>query len=381
MTSTTVWHLGHAVDHRRVNGVSAVVWSVAAAQARLGARVVLVNRRPLTEEASAHARDAGVEERTLPPRGMGFEPGSVERALRSEPPDVVHLHSVFLPHQAVFARALRARAIPYVVTPHGGLSPHVLARGRLKKWWYAALVERRRFEDAAAVTALTPGEVREVRAFAPRFVGAIPVVPNPVDVRLLESTSPQVRGNRPVVTFLGRFDVLHKGIDRLYRLAELVPEADFHLYGTGHDPTRAWLAELDRRRPANLERRAPVFGDAKVAALLASTLYIQMSRWEGFPVSVAEAMALGVPVAVSEELHFAPIIESAEAGVLLGADPERAAAQLRAALAQPERMQALGRHGRRYARAHFHPESVARTYLAAYADACSSVGTALSNAR
>ena len=245
---------------------------------------------------------------------MAFERGSVERALRAKPPDIVHFHSVFVPHQAVLARALRARGIPYVVTPHGGLSPHVLARGRFKKWWYAALVERRRFEKAAAVTALTPGEVREVRAFAPRYVGAIPVVPNPVDTRLLESMSPQVRGDRPVVTFLGRFDVLHKGIDRLYRIAELVPEADFHLYGTGHEPTQAWLAELDRRRPANLERRSPVFDEAKVAVLLASSVYIQMSRWEGFPVSVAEAMAVGVPVAVSEDLHFASIIEDGGCG-------------------------------------------------------------------
>ena len=377
----TVWHLGHAADHRSVNGVSAVVWSVAAAQARLGARVVLVNRRSLTAAASAHARDAGVEVLTFPPRGMAFERGSIERALRAEPPDIVHFHSVFVPHQAVLARVLRAWGIPYVVTPHGGLSPHVLARGRFKKWWYAALVERRRFEKATAVTALTPGEVRDVRAFAPRCVGAIPVVPNPVDVRLLEPVARQVREDRPVVTFLGRFDVLHKGIDRLYRIAELVPEADFHLYGTVHEPTQAWLAELDRRRPANLERRGPVFDEAKVAALLASSVYIQMSRWEGFPVSVAEAMALGVPVAVSEDLHFASIIADEDAGVLLNVDPQRAAEQLRAALAQPKRMQALGCRGRHYAQAHFHPESVARTYLNAYADARSSVGHAPTEAR
>lgn len=372
MPSLRIWHLGQGVDHRLADGVNAVVWLVGAEQARLGARPVLVNRRPLTAEGRAFARGAGIDVLTIPGLAFGFLPTAVAAALRQRPPDLVHFHSVFIPHQAILAGALRHLGIPYVVTPHGGLSLQVLARGRLKKAVYAALVERRRIERAVLATVLTEGEAQEVRAFTAGGPDRIRTIANPVADSLLDAgelpPNPD-RLARPVFTFLGRYDVLHKGLDRLYRIAELMPEADFHLYGTEHGPTRAWLATLELQRLPNLELRPPVYGDAKIAVLRASTLYVQTSRWEGFPVSVAEAMTLGVPVAVSADLHCAAVIDRASAGLLLSADPVAAAAQLREALADPERTSTLGRNGRVHAEAHFRPESIARSFLEAYSDA------------
>jgi len=283
-------------------------------------------------------------------------------------PRVVHIHSVFVPYHAFLSRVLKSEGVPYVVTPHGGVAPTVLARGRVKKALYAAVLERRRFEDACAVTAVSAGEVDEIRAFAPRWQAPIPVVPNPVEAALLEDGAGRapVPGHRPLLAYLGRFDVHLKGIDRLYHIAKLLPEVDVHLFGAEHRPTRSAHAALERSRPPNLSVFPPVYGAAKADALRMCSMYVQMSRSDAFGVAVAEAMSLGVPAAVSVAMHMAPVIEQAQAGLVLSEDPARAAEQLRAVLADPERLAWWGRNARAHALKNFHPRRVASAYVDVY---------------
>jgi hypothetical protein len=55
-------------------------------------------------------------------------PVALKDAIEEAAPDVVHLHSVFIPQNITLARWLREGQIAYVVTPNGGLAS--FARGR-----------------------------------------------------------------------------------------------------------------------------------------------------------------------------------------------------------------------------------------------------------
>jgi glycosyltransferase involved in cell wall biosynthesis len=366
-----IWHVGDFWSPHRVDGIANSGWALSCEQARLGHEVSLIMDSAPDAAAIEIAADAGM--RLMPTSKSVLHFGPEVRLLLNEgPPDVVHMHSVFIPQQAVMARVLRRRGIPYVITPHAGLLPQVLKRGRIKKGLYGTLVERQRFMGASAISTVTPGEERAVHAYLPRFHKPIRWIPNPIAIEELGQSRwhglPGHQGSKRIA-FLGRFDVLHKGIDILIEIARLLPELRFDLFGAEHFKTRAWLERLKRNLPGNVLFHDPIFGPEKAKMLAESCLYVQPSRWEGFPVSVAECMYLGVPCAITDTLDLAQFYSQYDLGLLIPLDPQKAAARIRAALGDEMRMREWSRRGQHFAETHFQPRAVAEKYLAVYEEA------------
>jgi glycosyltransferase involved in cell wall biosynthesis len=178
-----IWHVGAAPNPFRVDGVSRTVWLLSTEQARLGHEVSLILDGEPTPEAHEMAGAVGLKLHDL---SSGSYANQVEELLSALRPDVVHMHSVFIPRQAVLGKVLRTARVPYVITPHAGLAPQVLARGRVKKSVYSIVRERPRFMRAAAVALVTPAEEKAVRAFIPRYRGIVRWMPNPVEVGMLD---------------------------------------------------------------------------------------------------------------------------------------------------------------------------------------------------
>jgi glycosyltransferase involved in cell wall biosynthesis len=330
---------------------------------------LIVVTEPPGEDALAFARAAGLDVVHLPARLWGYERGPLRRLLDDHLPDIVHMHSVFVPKQATLARQLRSRGIPYVITPHGGLIPAVQQRGRLKKAIYRRLIEQPRFMGAAAVGEVTPNGEGDVRAFVPGYRGPVRWIPNPVSAALFEDACWKPDPAQKRLVFLGRFDVVHKGIDILVETARLVPEAQFELYGNDHAPTLARLEQLRRSLPPNVAIQPPIFNQEKVCALTSATMYIQMSRWEALSISILEAMYAGVPPVITEPMSMAPILREHDAGLVVPLDPARAAPLISAALNDPAQLRQWSHNARRYARATFAPRPVAETYIRLYEEA------------
>jgi len=378
-----IWHIGgdSAVDC--VNGVNTIVWSVARSQAAAGHAVTVIVPSAPNEITETMAR---AEHLTLfvAPRSKWPVLGELRRLLATEQPDIVHMHSVFIPQHAALAKALAAAGIPYIVTSHGGLSAVVMKRGKLKKTIYGLLLEKPRFMRAAALTVSNPLEVDDVRGYVPGYRGPIQFVFNSVEVgapRTMNSATSAEPGRKNIV-FLGRLDVLHKGIDRLVEIARHHPEADYRLYGAEDAKTKPWLDSLKQNQPANLSFHAPVFGDDKRKVLSNADLYIQPSRWEGFPLAVAEAMALGVPCAISETLGMTELFRENELALILEKDPVRAAGGIRRLLADRPALAALGERCHAFALAHFRLSVVAETYVDLYRRAIASKGkTSVTNSK
>ncbi|MDY6937732.1 MAG: glycosyltransferase family 4 protein, partial [Cyanobacteriota bacterium] len=297
-----IWHLGAASSPQKICGVNQTVWLIAREQARRGHRVTLLLGEKPHPSAEEIARAEGI--RLLPISANRWRYTSLDSELDRAGPDIVHQHSVFIPKQATLGRTLERYGIPYAITPHGGLNFH---RSPVKKWLYSALLEKRRFERAAAITVLTPQEEATVKAFVPHYRGTIRWMPNPI--RFPSASDATWQGNIQArqLIYLGRFDVLHKGIDRMVAIARLLPEFTFNLYGTPESKTQKRLDRLQQQLPDNVRFHQPVYEARKAQVLANASLYVQTSRWEGFPISIAEAMSLGIPCATSEHLGVAQI--------------------------------------------------------------------------
>ncbi|MEB3211045.1 MAG: glycosyltransferase family 4 protein [Leptolyngbyaceae bacterium] len=350
-------------------------WLMAKEQARLGHTVTFVVHSAPDLAGLDYAADAGFRILHVPANFWQYDSMSIQRQLNTRPPDVVHMHSVFQAKQATLAMQLQRRGIPYVIKPAGGLLPEVLKRGRLQKLMYSFLLEKRRFKNAGAIAVVTPREEEPVLNFVPRYPGIIRWMPNPVDTQSLEGLSWQgiqadTASPEPKrVVYLGRFDVLHKGIDRLVAIARHLPDIEFHLYGTEDDKTKQWLDTLRQDQPTNVMFHRPVYGAEKFRVLSEASLYIQPARWEVFGISIAEAMYLGTPCAVADSINFAELFQQHDLGLVFPSNnAEQAAQRLSDALANPTQLQHWSANAQAFAYQHFEPAAVAKNYLQLYTD-------------
>jgi glycosyltransferase involved in cell wall biosynthesis len=257
------------------------------------------------------------------------------------------------------------------VTPHGGLTRQNRQSKRLKKNLYVWLLERSRLRAASAITLVSPQEVEVVHDDVPDYRGIVRWVPNPVEARNLEGWSWEEDTKAKRLVFLGRFHIVNKGLDILSDIASLMPDTEFLLYGIADAKTQGELDRLRRRAPPNVHFHKPVFGIEKARALTNASLYIQTSRWEGFPLSVIEAMYLGVPCAIADTLFLAKLFRQEDLGLVFPPHPEQAATLLSDALSQPARLRHWSQHSREFARKTFDLHTVASKYLQLYEEVLS----------
>lgn len=358
-------HIGASRSVDTVNGVNMVVWLLASAQASAGHRVGLVLPLP----PDARTRDFAEQHRLdlTFVDGKWYLPGDLGVAawLQAFGTEIVHFHSVFTPWHARIAATLRARHIPYVITPHGGLAPATLARGSLKKRLYAMLIERRRMRHAAAIISLAAAESSDIAAFLPDYPGDIPEIENPVppppEFTRAEPT------DRPYLLYLGRFGVEQKGMDLAIELARRLPGLDFRMHGRPDPFDAAHLTDLVKAAPGNIAFLPPVFGAAKWSLLAGATAYLQPSRTDASPVSVAEALLVGTPVIATRRMYVSEKLAAASVGVMIDVDPDIAAGQIQEFLADRALRVAACERARGYARQAYDPRRAAARHIEAYA--------------
>jgi glycosyltransferase involved in cell wall biosynthesis len=363
-------HVGLRPNTGFGGGVDVASWPLLTAQVAEGVDVTLLVLGEPDQASQVEAARVGVSLTTVRSQRLETLSSEGRATIRRIRPDVVHFHSVFIPAHAQLAKALRRLDIPYFLSPHAGLN---LWRGRVKKAIYGSLVEKPYFRGAATIFVLTKREQQVVerwlgpRGRSPQYV----VLPNSMPA-LSSGTDLWIPGKRQTLVYLGRFDVIKKGLDRLVEIARLLPDVEVNAYGTAAGTERSTFERLCRQGlPANMHFLKPVYGESKRTALTSATIYVQVSRDDGFPMSIVEAMQLGVPVAVTKGCDIAQTIGEKDLGMLLSDDPSSATAELMSAIQDSSRLDHWSRAGREWTIDALSPKRAAQRTIRAYEAALS----------
>ncbi len=184
----------------------------------------------------------------------------------------------------------------------------------------------------------------------------------------------------PIILFMSRIEP-KKGLDLLIPALESILGSgiEFHFILAGSNPQDADYETQIKVQIHNssLAKYTTitgfVSGDLKVELLTKADLFVLPSYYENFGIAVAEAMAAGVPVVISDRIHIAEDIQQAEAGWVDPLEVGAIANSIKSALLNPQERQRRGLNGKEYAKKHYNWEAIAQQTIDAYQQILSSI--------
>ncbi|HAT15727.1 MAG TPA: glycosyl transferase group 1 [Microcoleaceae bacterium UBA11344] len=297
--------------------------------------------------------------------------------------DLAHIHALFSPVTTLAATIARYHNLPYIIRPCGMLDPADLQKKKLLKQIYGTVLERPNLAGAAAIhfTSKEEAKISERFGLGSTSKMSVPqdlVIPLGVTAgffpqRLRES---QV----PIILFMSRIEP-KKGLDLLLPALEslLASGIEFQFILAGSNPQDADYETGIKLKIQNssLAKYTTITGfvggDLKVELLTNADLFVLPSYYENFGIAVAEAMAAGVPVAISDRIHIWEDIQEAEAGWVGSLEVGAIANLIKSALLDPEERKRRGLNGKEYAKKHYNWEAIAQQTIDAYQQILSSI--------
>jgi glycosyltransferase involved in cell wall biosynthesis len=289
--------------------------------------------------------------------------------------DVVHLHSLYLFHVWATARACRRHGVPYLLRPHGTLDPFLWKRHRLRKWLIERAFQDRVIRRAAALHYTAAEELELAKPYVHGTPGV--VIPNGLDLAEyadlpppggIRKSHPEI-GDRRIVLFLGRLN-FKKGLDLLVpAFAEACGAVDdLHLVIAGPDDGMGRRTET-LVAAARVGDRVTILGmldhARKLAAFRDAAMFVLPSYSENFGIAVVEAMACGLPVAISDKVNIWREVEEAGAGLVAPATVGAVAQQI-IRLARDPDAAGMGARGRRLVEQRYAWDKIAQDLESVY---------------
>ena len=294
---------------------------------------------------------------------------ALERALPAA--DLVHVHGLWnMTGSAAVARA-RSAGRPYVVSPRGMLQPAAMRRHRALKTAAYWASERAHLSGAAFLHATSLVEQRQISQHgSPVVTIANGVAPVAVSAGALERVRElaQIDPGDEVVLCLGRLHPI-KRLDLLAAAFDIVrrarPRARLVIAGPDEDGYRARVEPLFAPVAAATRWLGAVDGETAAALFAASRTLVQCSDSESFGMSVAEALAAGLPVVVTNGTPW-PQVAVLGLGYSVPQEPVAIARGILDILERPADGCAMGARGKAWARETFGWNAIGRSMRDAY---------------
>jgi glycosyltransferase involved in cell wall biosynthesis len=236
---------------------------------------------------------------------VGSKAGSIPalaRYMRTERPDVLLSALDVANVVALLARRFSRWNGTLVISTHIHLSSQARSGQKMHDWLLPWLA-RRLYPGADRIIAVSKGIADDLTNLLRRPGKAIDVIPNPIPVDAVrkqaeaEIDHPWFReGEPPVLLGVGRLNP-QKDYPTLFRaVAKVRQYRKVRLIVLGEGPDRSSLERLSDQLGISDILAMPGFVDNPYAYMRQARLFVLSSRWEGFGLVVAEAMACGCPV-------------------------------------------------------------------------------------
>ena len=117
----------------------------------------------------------------------------------------------------------------------------------------------------------------------------------------------------------------------------------------------------------NIRLLGPVYDERKRELFCAASLFITLSKNEGLPVAVLEAMAHGLPIVATSQAHLPEVLRY-NAGIIVSSNPQHVAHALDSVLSDQARLREMATNARKLVQERFTAKVVTPQMLALYHD-------------
>lgn len=160
-------------------------------------------------------------------------------------------------------------------------------------------------------------------------------MPNPIQSHTETALIEKQLEKEIQIIYLSKIDFYYKGLDLLMRvlnndeLKDLNINLNIYGYGESKDidlnnipkeekDVLKLISLIKDNHHIKISYKGPLFGSEKLTAIRNSDIYILTSRSEAMPLSITEALSLGVPCLITEGTNMGDFINRFDAGWVSG---------------------------------------------------------------
>lgn len=280
-------------------------------------------------------------------------------------PDLVCFHSNYIIEFIKLYKQLIKANIPYIVIPHCCLTQEAQKIKPIKKKIGNFLFFNSFIKNSIAIQYLSLTEKENTTLYNKESI----ISGNGIE--LPKEKREKFSDNKIKMIYIGRYAIIHKGIDMLFKFVKdnidffIKNRITIDMYGAGNDGIEK-VSQIVREKSLSkiVKVYGPVFEDEKKKLLLNSDMFIQLSRLEGQPLGIMEALAYGIPVIASDGSSFGKIVEENKCGIRY--DSNKVINELSQIINNKEQLKEMSKNARLYAIKNFSWNEVAKNTIEKY---------------
>ena len=271
--------------------------------------------------------------------------------------DIVHIIGIWSFTSMITSRLCLRKNVPYVVSLHGMLMPWALKYHSMRKKLFLCLIERYTLRNAAGVICST--DLEKVNLLNLNIVSEdkIKVISNIMKLPLFDLQESRSRfrtiynlNNSKALIFSGRLVInkgLHLSIAAFAKIIGEHPDCHFFIAGPEEDKSFGKLKkQIYQSKFSDKIHYLGMLTDQEYwDALSGADLFILNSYGENFGIVVTEALSIGRPVLISDQVGIKDLVTKYRAGIVTTLEIDKIAGAMRFLLADSEKLKEMGQRG------------------------------------
>ncbi|WCG37236.1 glycosyltransferase [Aerococcus urinaeequi] len=264
--------------------------------------------------------------------------------------DLAVIHSTYIPMHLKAVKYLTKADIPYILVPHGAMTYGMLSHKKWKKKIGNILFFNKVVRKASAIQFLSKEEKERTKEYSKYTF----IVENGMDISSFTKENFNSTGLK--FTSISRLEWNVKGLDRQLELVNSnqsimrTNKCKMLICGPDENNTVSKMKQFIKEK--NLEDivtiSGPIYDDKKKDILLDTDVFVLLSRAEGQPMGVLEALSMGIPCLVSPGSNLAEDTQKYNFGWETDDSIEDMSDKLLEIIDQPEQLKVKSKNARNF---------------------------------